>query len=175
MSRKRKQNKSTKNASKKSSTLESSISSGSVIKGIYTHKVKSLDGKKPDKRTCIYYDKTDKSCKNKRCSKSICVTSVGCTGYKRKEKTIANNKKKNLKYSDLYLDMPIQSGIHESTTESIKLSRDIGTPVHLSYLKKNDDRRHKARCIYIDNATKMCKWFMRKCTSSSRCDKYKER
>ena len=59
MSRKRKQNKSTKNASKKSSALESSISSGSVIKGIYTHKVKSLDGKKPDKRTCIYYDKTD--------------------------------------------------------------------------------------------------------------------
>ena len=78
-------------------------------------------------------------------------------------------------YDESYIQLPDQAAIHESTMESIKLSKDIGTPVHLSYLKKNDDRRHKARCIYIDKATKMCKWFMRKCTSSSRCDKYRER
>ena len=35
-----------------------------------------------------------------------------------------------------------------------KLSDDIGTPSHIDLLRKNDDRRHKSRCIYYDKADK---------------------
>lgn len=51
---------------------------------IYLHDVTSLDGIRPNKRTCIYYDKITKYCTNKKCSKSICTTAQNCTCYKRK-------------------------------------------------------------------------------------------
>ena len=57
---------------------------------IYETTTKSIDGKRPDKRTCIYYDKSDGRCTNKNCSKSYCTTSHNCTGYKRRDKNKIN-------------------------------------------------------------------------------------
>lgn len=42
-----------------------------------------------------------------------------------------------------------------------KLSDDIGTPSHIDFLRKNDDRRHKSRCIYYDKSDK--KYHCSKC------------
>ena len=49
---------------------------------IYTNSTRSIDGIKQDKRTCIYYDKSTKQCKNERCSKVVCTTARNCSGYK---------------------------------------------------------------------------------------------
>ena len=120
-------------------------------------------------KDCVYFNTDKLSCDNIRSPyhKQFCKL---CSLFTPVEK---NNELSE--YDENYIQLPHQAAIHESTTENIKLSRDIGTPVHVGYLKKTDTRRHKARCIYIDKATKMCKWFMRKCTSSSRCEKYRER
>ena len=60
-----------------------------------------------------------------------------------------------------------------------KLSDDIGTPAHIDFLRKNDDRRHKSRCIYYDKSDKKCHCadcvsFMVKCSGSAHCWNYRE-
>lgn len=60
-----------------------------------------------------------------------------------------------------------------------KLSEDIGTPSHIDYLKSNDDRRHKSRCIYYDKSDKKCYCgkcgnYLMKCAGSGQCVRYNE-
>lgn len=83
-------------------------------------------------------------------------------------------KSKLSSYNEDYLEQPFMASTHERTNKYIGLSKNIGTPVHVGYMKSNDKRRHKARCIYYDKINKLCKWFMYKCIGSSKCDKYKE-
>lgn len=157
-------NKRNNNYSKPSRTKHSSLIH-------YTNTVISLDGKKPDKRTCIYYNKETTYCANKRCSKTICTTAHNCTCYKRKEPV--KNKLSN--YDDTYIQQPDQAGTHERTNEYIAVSKAIGTPCHVGYMKNPGQRRHKARCIYYDKSNKQCKYYKFKCIGSSRCEKYEER
>ena len=63
-----------------------------------------------------------------------------------------NKKKYN---NDISLDIPMQSGIHDNYKSG--LSRNIGTSVHVGYLHKTDDRRHKSRCMHYDKLNKACK------------------
>lgn len=147
---------------------------GSIINNkssIYIHSVRSLDGKKPDKRTCIFYDKDTQKCTNNKCSIIICTTAHNCTCYKRKQK---EPKQKLSPYNDTYTPLPYKSSIHESDNRFIGMSKNIGTPVHGEYLKSDGYRRHKARCIYYNKKTKLCTWFSHKCIGSSHCNKYQE-
>lgn len=126
---------------------------------------------KPDKRTCIYYNKDNQKCKNKKCSKVICTTARNCTCYKRIEKT---SKEELSSYDENYVTLPLQSGTHEKTNEYISINKTVGTPCHVGYLQGDGQRRHKVRCIYYDKTNKFCKWFMFKCTGSSHCERYEE-
>lgn len=163
-------------------TISHNMHSKSVINSkavIYETTTKSIDGKRPDKRTCIYYDKSDGRCTNKNCSKSYCTTSHNCTGYKRRDKNKINN---DIQYNDSlseydrsYLQTPSQSGTHERTNEYIAVSRHVGTPMHVGYLKSNDKRRHKSRCIYYKKLTKFCVFYNRQCGGSNRCEIYREK
>lgn len=65
----------------------------------------------------------------------------------------------------------------QSKSHFVKLSQDIGTPSHIDFLKSNDDRRHKARCIYYSKQDKNCHCgkcctYMLKCIGSSHCYNY---
>lgn len=76
------------------------------------------------------------------------------------------------------LDMPVQSGIHDNYKGG--LSRNIGTSVHVGYLHKTDDRRHKSRCMYYDKLNKACKcvkcrYYGIRCSGSAHCIWYQER
>lgn len=60
-----------------------------------------------------------------------------------------------------------------------KLSQDIGTPSHIDFLRKNDDRRHKSKCIYYNKSDKKCHClkcvsYLLKCVGSSHCMEYRE-
>lgn len=61
-----------------------------------------------------------------------------------------------------------------------KLSQDIGTPSHIDYLRKKDDRRHKSKCIYYNKQDKKCHCvdcitYTFKCAGSGHCDRYQEK
>ena len=61
-----------------------------------------------------------------------------------------------------------------------KLSQDIGTPSHIDFLHKSDDRRHKSRCIYYDKTDKKCHCgtcitYKLKCAGSGHCPEYREK
>lgn len=86
-----------------------------------------------------------------------------------------NKKKYN---NDISLDIPMQSGIHDNYKSG--LSRNIGTSVHVGYLHKTDDRRHKSRCMYYDKLNKACKcvkcrYYGIRCSGSAHCIWYQER
>lgn len=53
---------------------------------IYINKVKSYDGKRSDKITCMFYNKDTMKCTNEKCHTVICTTAYNCTLYKRKLK-----------------------------------------------------------------------------------------
>lgn len=158
------------NKSKKKNT-STKKPSGIINFNFYTNKVRSLDGKKPDKRTCVYYDKNSKNCTNKNCSKIICYTASNCTAYKRKEKEI---RRKLSHYNENYLPLPYKAGTHERTNEYIGVSKNIGTSMHVGYLKSNEPRRHKSRCIFYEKESKNCTWYFVKCSGSNKCEKYSE-
>lgn len=170
MSKKKKNKNSYKNKSNNNIIGHSGIIHGQ--NSIYIHTVKSINGKRQHKRSCIYYDVNSEQCNNKRCSKVICTTAHNCTGYKRKEKIIKN---KLSDYDETYIQQPYKASIHDSDNRYIGMSRNIGTPVHEEYLKSDGIRRHKTRCIYYDKINKLCKWFMYKCIGSSHCKKYTEK
>lgn len=137
---------------------------------IYTYTENSKE-KRQHKNSCVYYNKSDQKCNNKKCSVTICLTAHNCTCYKRKEKEIKNSLSQ---YDETYLQLPYKSSIHESDNRYIGMSKNIGTPVHGTYLKSDGHRRHKARCIYYDKIRKICKWLVGKCIGSSHCNKYEE-
>lgn len=143
-------------------------------KSIYTNSTKSIDGKRQHKKSCMYYDTDNCKCKNDNCSKVICDTAHNCTAYKRKEKEKIK-KKKLSDYDENFLKIPYLASVHEPDTRYIGLSKNIGTPVHVGFLKSDGLRRHKARCIFYDKINKMCELFFKKCTGSSRCNDYIER
>lgn len=123
------------------------------------------------KKRCLYYDKNSQMCTNKKCHTSYCTTARNCTCYEEKEvtyKTLSD-------YDDTYIQLPDQAGTHERTNEYIAVSKAIGTPCHVGYMKNPGERRHKARCIYYDKSNKQCKYYKFKCIGSSRCEKYEER
>ena len=144
----------------------------------YTNKTPTADGRKPDKRTCLYYDSSTQKCMNERCSTSYCMTSHNCTMYSRKVKN--NQKEHNNQlsdYDDDYIELPYQATTHQNDYRYIALSKSIGMPVNVQYLKKadNDARRHKTRCIHYYYNTKNCSIKGKQCAGSSRCDNYKEK
>ena len=86
-------------------------------------------------------------------------------------------KNKYKKNNNNPIDIPVQSGIHD--TYKSGLSRNIGTAVHVGYLHSNDDRRHKSRCIYYDKSDRSCHCgksgcYMMRCCGSSHCTGYRE-
>lgn len=122
---------------------------------IYTNKVKSLDGKRPDKRTCMFYEKSNQHCNNKDCNVTICTTASNCTCFKRREKV----KKKLSGYNDNYIHLPVKASVHEKDNRYISASKNIGTPCHVGYLKSDGQRRHKARCVYYDKIKKYLNYY----------------
>lgn len=53
-----------------------------------------------------------------------------------------------------------------------------GVPYHLEHLhkKEDDDRRHRARCMYYNGKdTSYCSYYCGKCRGSAHCIKYRER
>lgn len=62
-----------------------------------------------------------------------------------------------------------------------KVSQMQGVPSHLETLKKQDKRRHKARCIFYIKDGKICdcaqnlNYYKCICGGSSKCDFYDER
>lgn len=64
------------------------IDNNSIINSknsIYDYSPYTPDGKRPNKRTCIYYDKINKKCNNSKCSKVYCDTASNCTCYRRRK------------------------------------------------------------------------------------------
>ena len=141
-------------------------------KGIYINTVKSKDGKRQYKKSCLYYDVDTEKCMNDNCSSIVCYTAHNCTGYRRKEKEVKTTLSN---YDETYIQLPHKAGIHETDNRYIGISKNIGTPMHGEYLKSDGVRRHKARCIYYDKVGKLCGYFVRKCLGSSRCSEYKEK
>lgn len=155
---------------KKKNRPGNKVTHNSIIHGnnLYTYRIKS-NGKRHNKKSCIYYDGETQKCTNNKCHVSICTTAYGCTVYKRKE-----IKNKLSKYDENYIQQPLQSGIHDNSIVS-SMSENIGTPVHETFLKSKDKRRHKTRCIYFNKVDKMCRYLVRKCIGSSHCNKYHEK
>lgn len=148
------------------------ISHSGVIHGqnsIYTNKAPIGQ----HMNSCKYHDKESHKCTNSKCHTTICTTAHGCTCYKRKEDI--QNKKSLSEYDENYIQIPNQSGTHETDNSYIGISKNIGTPCHVGYIKSDGIRRHKARCIHYDKIRKMCTWFIIKCTGSSKCNKYCEK
>lgn len=52
--------------------------------GLYTNSFRSLDGKRQNKLSCVYYNKKNDRCTNSRCSKYICGNAGKCSCFKRK-------------------------------------------------------------------------------------------
>lgn len=141
-------------------------------KGIYIHAVKGKDGKRQHKKSCLYYDVDTENCMNNNCSSTVCYTAHNFTEYRRKEKEV---KSKLSDYDETYIQKPFKASIHEPDNRYIRISRNIGTPMHGEYLKSDGIRRHKARCIYYNKVGKLCNYFVRKCLGTSRCNEYKEK
>ena len=49
-----------------------------------------------------------------------------------------------------------------------------GVPWHIEVLKKDDDQRHRSRCIYYNREDKYCRYHIEQCRGSSHCEYYKE-
>lgn len=132
----------------------------------YKHKKQGRLGK-----DCIYYNKEKQTCNNRmNLMYNIFCKSDNCKYYK---------KKKSKKENDVFAPLPIQAGTHERTNEYIAVSRNIGTPCHVGYMKSNEPRRHKARCIYYDKSDKLCHCgksgcYMMRCGGSAHCTGYRE-
>lgn len=94
----------------------------------YKHKKKGRIGK-----NCKYYNDEKHTCILSY--KSFCK-SDNCNCYEEKEHKI-------IKSDDDIVPLPIQAGTHERTNEYIKISKNIGTPCHVGYMKSNEPRRHK--------------------------------
>lgn len=83
---------------------------------------------------------------------------------------------------DAYIPIPRQAGYKAYTRgDGGKLSRDIGTPSHVGYIRRKDgdDRRHKARCIWLDKGSGICRCgrcisYMYKCSGAAHCVGYME-
>lgn len=148
-------------------------SSRSIIHAGKGRYVKRSDGKRHDKRTCVWYEKNSQKCTCEKCHKSICDTATNCTIYERKpeEKT---PKKKSLPYYIEYLDYPEKQGIHENIS-LFNLSQNIGTPCHTTFLASHEKRRNKSRCVYYTKKSKYCNFYLTICSGSSRCEKYIEK
>ena len=127
------------------------------------------DGKRKNKKSCVYYEKNSEKCLNQKCHVSICVSASKCDVYKRK-----NNKDSLSEYDENYVIKPLQSSIHDNNVSSV-ISRKTGTTMHIGFLKSDGKRRHKAKCIYYERVQKTCKKLVRKCVGSSHCKWYKEK
>lgn len=134
------------------------------------HTKRGLKGK-----DCIYFNEEKQTCLNRLSGyyRRFCMPNY-CGKFKPKEDKMKHNCGLS-KYNENHIPLPDKASVHESTNEYIGLSKNIGTPCHVSYLKSEGRRRHKARCIYYDKVSKFCDWFMTKCTGASHCDKYKEK
>ncbi len=124
---------------------------------------KGLKGK-----DCIYFNEQKKNC---QLYKKLCTF---CSDFSPKN-YVPRKASRLSEYEEDYLVLPTQAGRHDSTREYVGLSKHIGTPVHVNYLKSNDGRRHKARCIYYCKATQKCEYFIDKCKGSAHCEKYEEK
>lgn len=115
-------------------------------------------------KDCMHYNKEKKTCNR---TKSFCKSN-GCEHFKtKKEKRKPNG-------NNVFVPLPQKVGTHEKTNEYIGISRNIGTPCHVGYIKSNEPRRHKSRCIYYKKDTKFCNWYKYKCVGSSQCEEYEE-
>lgn len=128
-------------------------------------------------RDCIYYNNDKKSC---NMTKRLCNFCSYFTPKSDDKSDKTGSKKRTVKsklspYNEDYLARPFVESTHEKTNEYIGLSKNIGTPVHVGYMKSNDKRRHKNWCIWFEKVGKICKYFASKCPGSSRCEKYEER
>lgn len=133
-------------------------------------------------KDCIYFNHEKLTCLHPLSPYHNCFcNSKECGFYKNK----SPSKKPSLNHcqnrDDLsefdrnYLPQNQQSGTHERTNEYITLSKSIGTPVHVGYLKSDGQRRHKSRCIYYKKDKKYCIIKSMKCPGSSKCEKYTEK
>ena len=98
--------------------------------------------------------------------------------YKSKNKQV----KPKLSPADDIVQQPKTASYHAISNADNSISRNIGTPSHITYLskKENDDRRHRSRCIYYDKDTKHClapkgSYSGIRCPGSSHCTQYFER
>lgn len=114
-------------------------------------------------KNCVHYNHEKLSCK----LSGIFCKSDGCNSYESKISDTLSE------YNENYIQIPKMSGTHERTNEYISVSKNIGTPCHVGYLKSKDERRHKAKCIYYNKSTKNCKLLVCHCPGSSRCVHYR--
>ena len=145
------------------------------------NKSKSVKHKKRGKKgkDCIYFNHDKLSCCNKisLCYGKLCKV---CDFYTESDNKTDQAKNDNTGFTDIDTmipDKPIQAFIHD-TYNTVKLSKDIGTPVHTGYLHSDNDRRHKSRCIYYDNNICYCGksgCFLVKCNGSSHCKFYEDK
>lgn len=68
-----------------------------------------------------------------------------------------------------------QAGTHERSNEYIRVSKNVGTAMHVGYMKSNEARRHKSRCEFYDKNLKYCEIKKRTCPGSARCNSYREK
>lgn len=145
------------------------------------NKSKSIKHTKRGKkeRGCIYFNHDKLSCNNKvsLCYGKLCKI---CDFYKGTDNKPDQTKNHNTCFSNvdtIIPDTPVQAFIHD-TCNTVKLSKDIGTPVHTGYLHSNDNRRHKNRCIYYDNNICNCgksSVYLSKCCGSTHCKFYEDK
>lgn len=52
-----------------------------------------------------------------------------------------------------------------------------GENLHYTYIgmKEGDTKRHRARCVYFDSATRWCSHFDGNCRGSAQCESYSEK
>lgn len=118
-------------------------------------------------KDCIYFNNEKLICNN---TNNFC-NSKNCIHFK----PIKLDSGTLSEYNENYISLPQQAGTHEKTNEYLHLSKNIGTPVHVHYLKSSDPRRHKAHCIYYRKDNKHCEYIFSKCRGSSHCLHYKEK
>ena len=124
-------------------------------------------------RDCIYFDSEELTCINTHSFCNFCDNFVPKLDKTDSKKRIVKSKLSS--YNDDYLELPFMASTHEKSTEYIGLSKNIGTSVHVGYMKSNDKRRHKNWCIWFEKMGKFCKYFASKCVGSSHCEKYEEK